>query len=84
MLQHKLLARLHVVHMCQSRTLAPTKAKYFWPKMRDKNIIMVQQCSVCIKYACSMPMEEEIVQSSASLSSHPMEQVGPDFFHLNG
>ena len=82
-LWQKLLARLYLTHMDQTRTLAAAKAKYFWPNMRDQIGSIVRKCSVCIIYAHSMPKEDEIVQSSDSLPSHPMEQVGSDLLHLN-
>lgn len=80
-LRKETLNNLHYNHMGLSKSLQLAENKVFWPTLRNELKQLVENCSICLKFARS--------QKSEPLQPHdipkiPWYKVGCDLFELKG
>ena len=70
------MALLHKSHSRISKMYATTRARFYWPHMKNDITNIINKCEQCQMHCASLPTDEYI-NSSASC---PMEKVATDLF----
>ena len=79
-----ILKALHLPHAGFARTKATAQERYYWPQMTKHIEAMVDGCDTCRLTARARPREPYLANAIPLNRLSPMEEVGADFFEING
>ena len=74
------LAKLHVSHQAQSKTILRARQCIFWSGITENIMDMIEKCEICQKYQDKQPREQI---TTPPIPSSPWHTIATDLFQFN-